>query len=100
MLEELIKEMNELVDYKKKYEHAMADKQKMSDMLYEYMMKEYERTPYEERCKTYIEKHCSMCRLRGYCDRKHNLSKDIMMPVPSDKAWIPAQKGCSMFEWS
>lgn len=42
MVEELIKELNELQEYKKKYECVQKEKQKMSDLLYEYMMREYE----------------------------------------------------------
>ena len=54
MLEEFIEDMNELINYKKKYESAMNDKQTMSDELYKLMTKEYENTSYEDRCKQYI----------------------------------------------
>ena len=101
MLEQLIKDMNELLSYKEKYEHAIKDKQTMSNKLYELMTKEYEKTSYEDRCKQYIEHECSGCRYRIYgCDYQSNLPKDILQPIPSDKAWIPACKTCGHFEWS
>ena len=48
MIEQLIKDLEEILQYKDKYEHAMKDKQTMSNLLYEYMMKEYENTTKEE----------------------------------------------------
>ena len=101
VLEEFIEDMNELINYKKKYESAMNDKQTMSDELYKLMTKEYENTSYEDRCKQYIEHECSCCRYRIYgCDYQDNLPKDILQPIPSNKAWIPARKSCGHFEWS
>lgn len=101
MLDELIKEINELRDYKQKYEYAEADKKVMSDKLYEYMLKEYENTPYEERCKQHLKHTCSVCRYRIYgCDLQNNLPENIRKPVESDKAWIPGVVSCSSFEWS
>lgn len=49
MIDELILEINELKEYKKKYEFALKDKQKMSDLLYELMSEKYDNLPYEER---------------------------------------------------
>lgn len=101
MIEELIKELIELQSYKQKYEYAQKDKQTMSDKLYEYMMKEYENTSYEDRCKEHIEKTCSSCRHRFYdCDLQNNFPKDIWKSVESNKAWIPGRKSCEKFEWS
>ena len=101
MLDELLKEIEVLRSYKNLYECALSDKQTMSDMLYEYMTKEYENTLYEDRCKSYIENNCSCCRHRLYgCDYQNNLPEDILQPVPSDRAWIPPRKNCGHFEWS
>lgn len=101
MIEELIKELTELQSYKQKYEYAQKDKQTMSDKLYEYMMKEYENTSYEDRCKEHIEKTCSACRYRFYdCNLQNKFPVDIWKPVESDKAWIPDRKSCEKFEWS
>ena len=39
-----------------------------------------------------------LCKYEDYCDA--SLSEDIWKPIPSEKAWIPARKGCEKFEWS
>lgn len=101
MVEKLMKELIELQNYKKKYEYAQKDKQTMSDKLYEYMMREYENTSYEDRCKEHIEKTCSSCRYRFYdCNLQNSFPEDIWKPVESDKAWIPDRKSCDKFQWS
>ena len=98
MLEEFLKEFNELKEYKKKYEYAIKDKETMSELLYEYMMKEYESISVEERVLVYRMDFCSNCRHRYYCTI--DLPEDICKPIPSDKGWIPARVGCRKFEWS
>lgn len=98
MLEQLIKELEELKEYKNKYECAIKDKQKMSEKLYEYMLKEYENTTKEKRVSVFKEKTCKSCRYRDCCNLE--LPDDIMKPIPSDKAWIPAIKTCGEFEWA
>ena len=101
VIEEFIKELSELQDYKKKFECALKDKQIMSDKLYEYIMKEYENTSYEDRCKEHIEKTCSACRYRFYdCELQNDFPEDIWKPIESDKAWIPGRKSCGEFQWS
>lgn len=100
MLEELLKEIEELKECKKKYEYALKEKQKMSNKLYEYMMKEYENTSYDERCKMHIETTCSCCRYRDGCELQKCFPLDIWKPIPSDKAWIPGRKSCKEFQWS
>lgn len=100
MLDELLKEIQELKEFKKKYEYALKDKQKMSDKLYEYMMKEYENTPYEDRCDLHVKNMCKDCRYRDYCELNTDFPQEIWMPIPSDKAWIPGHKNCGKFEWS
>lgn len=98
MVEELIKELNELQEYKKKYECVQKDKQKMSDLLYEYMMREYENMDREERIISHRVDGCNCCRYDGYCNV--SLPEDIWKPIPSDNAWIPGRKGCEKFEWN
>lgn len=98
MIDELIKELNELLEYKDEYEMAMKDKQRMSDMLLEYMEKEYENQTYEKRCTLYEKEVCKCCRYNNCC--AHLLPKDISKPIPSDKGWIPAKISCKKFEWS
>ena len=97
MIDELLKEIEELRSYKKKYEHTCTEKQKMSNMLYEYMMKEYESMTKEERIKKYKEECCSCCREDVYyCD----FPDDIMKPISSDKAYIPERLTCGKFVWA
>ena len=43
MLNEFINEIKELQKYKEKYLYAEKGKERMSDLLYEYMMREYKR---------------------------------------------------------
>ena len=101
MLEDLVKELQEMQEYKKKYECALRDKQRMSDKLYEYMMDEYNNTSYEERSNYHIEHWCKHCRWRLFetdkCDMK--LPDDIMIPTPSINAYFPQKKLCEEFEW-
>ena len=100
MLEKIIEELTELIEYKRRYESAQKDKQTMSDMLYDYMLKEYEATPYEERCKKFHDYSCKHCKNQDYCLMlfKNEYPEDIRMPVKSDRAWIPPRKGCGKFE--
>lgn len=98
MLDELLKEINELKEYKNKYEYALKDKQRMSDLLYDYMMREWESMSREDRVVAYQKNNCSSCRHYGYCNI--GLPEDILKPIPSDKAWIPYIKNCGSFQWS
>lgn len=98
MLEQLIKELEESKKYKSKYECVIKDKQRMSDLLYEYMMKEYENTTKEERVLKFKQDICRCCRYRDYCSIE--LPDDIQKPIASDKAWIPVTKSCGEFEWA
>ena len=99
MLDDLIKEINELKEYKKKYEWALEEKKRMSDLLFEYMTKEYENTSYEKRCADFKADVCKMCRYKFNCD-KDDLPIDILKPIPSENAWIPGKVSCKNFEWS
>lgn len=96
MLDEFIEEIEKLKSYKTKYEYAMAERQRMSDLLYDYMLKEYEATPYEERCKQYIDGWCGCCL---HDCKNPNLPDNILMPIPNDNAWIPVKKTCGSFMW-
>ena len=100
MIEEFIKELQELLEYKKKYESAQKDKQKMSDLLFEYMMREYENTSYEDRCQEQRTNQCSACMFRHYDCPQDNFPDDIRLPIRSDRAWIPGIKSCEKFKWS
>lgn len=100
MLEELIKEINELRDYKIKYESLEEDKRRMSDKLFELMMEKYNNQSYQERVEIFKKEGCRDCRYKYNCDLKDNLPQDIWIPIESDKAWIPAMKSCGEFQWS
>ena len=101
MLDELLEEIQKLREYKTKYEYAEKDKKEMSDLLYKYMMAEYEGKSYDERVREYEKKTCSCCRYHSMCEGKKRLPLDILKPKPSDdKAWIPGRVGCGFFEWS
>jgi len=98
MLNEFLKEIDELKNYKKLYEYQEVDKSRMSEMLYEYMLEKYNNTTYEQRVEDYKKDTCKDCRYKFYCEIK--LPEDIRKPIPSDKGWIPGTKGCGEFEWS
>ena len=98
MIDELIKELNELYKYKERYEYAMKDKKILSDMLLEYMNKEYSNQTYEKRCELYEKEICKCCRYNNCCDLL--LPQDILKPIPSDKGWVPSKISCGKFEWS
>jgi hypothetical protein len=69
----------------------------MSDRLYQYMLKDYQNTTYEERCNLHVEHECVACKLRRDCYYQKELPEDIYKPIESDKAWIPARKICKHF---
>lgn len=87
MLDELLKEIAELREYKNKYESAMKEKQAMSNMIYGYMMTEYEGLSKEDRILKYKKEFCANCRYGKYCGYK--FPDDICKPIPSNNAWIP-----------
>lgn len=97
MIDEFLDEIKELQEYKKKYLCAVKDKQRMSDLLYEYMTNEYKRMSKQKRIKKYEEECCKCCRYREYC--KFDFPDDIYKPIKSDSAWIPGMVTCGNFEW-
>lgn len=109
MLDELIKEINELKKYKRNCECHEKDKKRMSDLLYEYMVKEFKKKDYETRVKEHIQEQCKDCMwfygenreckwLKGTPNER--LPENILEPVKSDKAYIPGRKICEDFRWS
>lgn len=95
MIDELLNEIKELQEYKKKYLYAEKDKQRMSDLLYEYMIKEYNSMPNQERISKHKKEYCNHCRNRDYC--AGDFPEDVYKPVQSDKAWIPGRVTCGKF---
>lgn len=98
MIDEFLNEIKELQEYKEKYLCAVKDKQRMSDLLYEYMTKEYKRMPKQKRIEKYEEECCQYCRYREYC--KFDFPDDVYKPIKSDNAWIPRRVTCGNFKWS
>lgn len=98
MLEELLKELEELRKYKERYEIALQEKERMSKMLYEFMIKEYESTTKEERICKYKKEYCKSCRYNYDCNVE--LPEEILKPIPSEIAWIPGKIQCKNFRWS
>lgn len=72
MLDELLEEIQKLREYKTKYEYAEKDKKEMSDLLYKYMMAEYEGKSYDERVREYEKNTCSCCRYHSMCEGKND----------------------------
>ena len=99
MLDQLLEEINELKNYKKLYESQKTDKERMSKLLYEFMLEKYNNTPYEERVEIFKNETCKCCRNYYYC-QVEELPEDIMKPIPSCNSWMPGTKSCRYFEWS
>ena len=101
MLDELLEEIQELKEYKTKYEYAEKDKKEMSDLLYKYMMSEYREKMYRDRAEKYRKEWCIHCKY--HCDDDNcgiDLPVNILEPIRSDKNWIPGYVGCRYFKWS
>lgn len=97
MLEELVKEISELKECKKRCEFIDRDRQYMSNLLYEYMIKEYESMSRQDILNEYKKEYCDYCRRKGWC--RVGFPDDIYKPVPSDIAWVPGRITCGNFEW-
>lgn len=108
-IEKIVKEYNEMKEYKTKYECQERDKEKMSEALYKFEMKEYKDTTYEQRVKNHIKVVCKDCRwfygedneckwLKG--TPKERLPQNILEPVRSEKNYFPGHKVCEDFVWS
>ena len=98
MIEDFIKEINELNEYKRKYECAIKDKQVMSDKLYDLYLEKYNSQTFEERKLIHLNDSCKCCRYNCDCDQRM-LPENILMPLRSDKGWLPPRVTCSEFAW-
>lgn len=97
ILDELIKEIQDLKEKEKQLEYLKKDKKKMADKLLEYELKEYENTSIEERKAKYFKETCSCCRFN--CENSNGLPDDIGKPIESIVDYFPSHKGCKDFEW-
>lgn len=100
IIENLIEELKSLEEVKKKYEYVEEAKKVMSDMLLDYMKKEYDKSTYSERCAKYNHEICKDCFHRHGCVIKNDLPKNILEPIPSNNNYIPARRTCGNFKWS
>jgi hypothetical protein len=98
MIDELIKEIEELRTIKTKYEYLQKDKETMSKLLYKYMIKEYNSKSYDERADEFRVTICKDCKLRG-CNYTKELPIDILKPIESDVSFIPSKISCKKFKW-
>lgn len=98
MLEQLLNEIEELREYKKKYEHAEKDKERLSEYIYKNELEKWGNKTYASRVKEYREDSCKNCRFHYGCDLKNHLPEGIGKPV-ENKGWFPGQKTCGNFEW-
>ena len=99
MLDELLKEIENLKTIKAEYKCLQKDKQRMSDLLYEYMIKEFNNKSYEDRVEEYKNTICVNCRYRG-CSYAKELPVDILKPIESDIDFIPSTTTCRKCEWN
>lgn len=99
MLEEILKEIEELKEYKKKYECAEKDKERMSEYIYENELEKWKNKTYISKVKEYQENNCKDCRFCFGCDIKTHLSEDIGKPI-KNKGWFPGKKMCGNFKWN
>lgn len=97
MIDNLIKELQELKEYKIKYEFSIKNKQRMSDELYKLMTQIYKSKTREERKNEFVNDTCKCCRYKDDCEVE--LHEDIAKPIKSNDAWIPSTIGCKEFEW-
>ena len=99
MLEELLNEIKELKEYKKKYECAEKDKERLSEYIYKNELEKWKNKTYAFRVIEYQESMCKNCRFYDGCDIKEHLPEDIGKPI-ENKRWFPRQKTCGNFEWN
>ena len=97
MIEEIIKELQNLLNIKEELENLKIDKKKMADKLLEYELKEFEKTSIADRKEKYFSEWCIHCRYN--CNDKRRLPNDIGKPEKSEFDFFPGQKCCKDFEW-
>lgn len=98
MLEQLLKEINDLKEYKFKYECAEEDRKHMSNYIYEEELSKFKEKSYEARANKFREDTCKCCRFYYGCSIKEHLPEDIGKPIKSEN-WFPGYKTCEKFEW-
>lgn len=97
MLDEFIKEIKELQDYKLKYNNAMADKNRLAEYIYKNELEKYSKKSYEERFNEYVKGTCKNCKYHNSCNV--DIPRNILEPTKNE-GWFPSYKTCGNFEWS
>ena len=75
----------------------------MAEAIYNYELKEFENTSYQDRVKKYQKEFCQYCRyfygedneckwLEG--NPNNRLPEDILKPIRTEEDHFPAHKGC------
>lgn len=103
IIEKMIKEYKELKEYKNKYEHLKADKKRMAETIYNYELKEFQNTSYQERVKKHQIEYCQYCRYfygeNNECKwlsgtPNDRLPEDILKPNKTKEDYFPSHKVC------
>ena len=79
------------------YHSLVRDKQRMSDKLYELMMKEYESMSKDDRIFAHIEEYCNQC--VHYKDGECIPYDYFWKPVRSVCDFIPGRDICPKFKY-
>lgn len=98
IIEDFIKEYQELKKYKQLYKCQEEDKKKMSEKLYEYELKDYKQKDYKQRVEEHIKEQCKDCKwfygrnedcewLEGTPETR--LPQDILKPIKSEENYFP-----------
>lgn len=102
-IDEFIQEINELKEYKTKYEQLLKEYNRTIEKLYEFELEKWENTRPQDRQKHFKEHHCRCCRwfsdLKGErCRISSNILKPELTEDGNGKKYIGYQS-CDDFEW-
>lgn len=102
-LEELIQEILELIEFKKKYEFLLNDYNRKVESLYKFELEKWENAKPQDRQKYYKEHYCRGCRyFSDVKGERCRISSDILKPelkeYENGKKFICYQS-CPDFEW-
>jgi hypothetical protein len=103
ILEEFLKEINELQEYKKKYEYLLKDYNYRMKKLFELELEKWENTKSQDRKEEFIKTTCRDCRHffdreSLTCEIEDDISKPFLREHGDGKKYI-SYKCCKDFEW-
>ena len=102
MIDDFLKEIHELQEYKKRYEYLLKDYNRAMEELCKFKLEKWENTRPQDRQKAYKETWCVHCRKlddrKGYRCR---ISSDITKPSIAEENGRKYIKyfACERFEW-